>query len=55
MIDLTLPSLVSSPAPIHMDAVETISVYSADGDGDEVEIEDATDVLVRLEHPTRSF
>lgn len=46
-IVLTLPSLVTSPPPIHMDALETISTYTADGDGDEVEIGDVTEMLVR--------
>ena len=56
-IVLTLPSLVSSPPPIHMDALETISTYTADGDGDDVEVEDVTGMLVRrgYEQLTRSF
>jgi hypothetical protein len=45
---LTPPSLVSSPPPIHMDVLETVSTYTADGDG-EVEIEDVTDMMVRYE------
>jgi hypothetical protein len=36
-----------------MDALETISTYTADGDGDDVEVEDVTDMLVRYEHLTR--
>ena len=54
-IVLTLPGLVSTPPPIHMDALETISAYTADGEGEEVEVDDVADVLVRCEHPTRSF
>ena len=55
-IGILIPRLVSpTPPPIHMDVLETISTYTADGDGDEVEIEDVTDMLVRYEQPTRSF
>ena len=38
-----------------MDSLETISTYTADGDGDEVEIEDVTDMLVRYKHATHSI
>ena len=47
---MSLPGLVSSPRPIHMDALETIPTYTADGDGGDVEVEDVTDTLVRYEH-----
>lgn len=47
---LTVPSLVSSTLPpIHMDALETISTHTADGDGEEVDISDVTDMLVRYD------
>ena len=53
---LTLPSFVSStPPPIHMDVLETISTYTADGDGDEVEVEDVTNMVVRYQHLTHLF
>ena len=55
-VGVLIPRLLApTPPPIHMDALETISTYTADGDGDEVEIEDVTDMLVRYEHPTCSF
>jgi hypothetical protein len=38
-----------------MDAPEAISTHTAYGYGDEVEIEDVTDMLVHYEHPTRSI
>jgi hypothetical protein len=51
---VVLTVVSSTPPPVHVDALETISTYTADGDGDD-EIEDVIDRMVRYEHLTRSF